>query len=151
MWNAHATAAIASTVTATTVPMMNRIFSTVSATPSTVDPSAIIQIWSRYTINLSNFHLFVFKSPISLNWNWNPILTRKQGLIPCASVEERNLLADTATIIDKNSKNHKRKDDLRKIVTDGLQSLGYDSSICKSKWEKSPSFPAGNYLPHSLE
>lgn len=66
-------------------------------------------------------------------------------MIPCASVAERNLLADTALILDK-SKNHKQKDGFqRKIVTDGLASLGYNSSICKSKWDKSPSFPAGTY------
>eukprot|EP00258_Populus_trichocarpa_P050774 XP_024466793.1 uncharacterized protein LOC7474168 isoform X1 [Populus trichocarpa] len=66
-----------------------------------------------------------------------------KSLIPCASVAERNLLADTAMILEKN-KNHKQKDGfLRKIVTDGLASLGYNSSICKSKWDKSPSFPAG--------
>ncbi|KAF3456916.1 hypothetical protein FNV43_RR01570 [Rhamnella rubrinervis] len=65
-------------------------------------------------------------------------------LIPCVSVAERNLLADTAKIVEKN-KTQKRKDDLRKIVTDGLSSMGYDSSICKSKWEKSSTFPAGEY------
>ncbi|XWS13745.1 hypothetical protein CRYUN_Cryun36dG0064400 [Craigia yunnanensis] len=64
--------------------------------------------------------------------------------VPCASVVERNLLADTTMIVEKN-KNCKRKDDLRKIVTDGLVSLGYNSSICKSEWDKSPSFPAGDY------
>ncbi|GKV53002.1 hypothetical protein SLEP1_g59552 [Rubroshorea leprosula] len=47
-------------------------------------------------------------------------------------------------LVEKN-KNQKPKDDLRKIVTDGLLSLGYDSSICKSKWEKTSSFPAGEY------
>ncbi|KAK6265733.1 hypothetical protein QUC31_016570 [Theobroma cacao] len=67
-----------------------------------------------------------------------------KSLVPCASVVERNLLADTAMIVEKN-KNCKRKDDLRKIVTDGLVSLDYNSSICKSKWDKSPSFPAGDY------
>ncbi|XVF63012.1 hypothetical protein PTKIN_Ptkin09bG0054700 [Pterospermum kingtungense] len=67
-----------------------------------------------------------------------------KSLVPCASVVERNLLADTAMIVEKN-KNCKRKDDLRQIVTDGLISLGYNSSICKSKWDKSPSFPAGDY------
>ncbi|KAJ6356540.1 hypothetical protein OIU78_004603 [Salix suchowensis] len=68
-----------------------------------------------------------------------------KSMIPCASVAERNLLADTALILDKN-KNHKQKDGFqRKIVTDGLASLGYNSSICKSKWDKSPSFPAGEY------
>ncbi|KAI4345717.1 hypothetical protein L6164_012817 [Bauhinia variegata] len=68
-----------------------------------------------------------------------------KGLIPCASVAERNLLADTAKIVEKNSKVYKSKDDLRKIVADGLSSLGYDSSICKSKWDKTPSYPAGEY------
>lgn len=63
--------------------------------------------------------------------------------MPCASVCERNLLADTAKIVDKN-KICKRKDEFcRKVVTDGLSALGYDASICKSHWEKSPSYPAG--------
>ncbi|KAG1368698.1 hypothetical protein COCNU_14G011660 [Cocos nucifera] len=64
-----------------------------------------------------------------------------KGLVPCASVVERNLLADASRIPEKN----KNKDDCRRIVTDGLQSLGYDASICKSRWEKTPSFPAGEY------
>ncbi|WVY96958.1 hypothetical protein V8G54_029109 [Vigna mungo] len=68
-----------------------------------------------------------------------------KSLIPCASVVERNLLADTSKIVDNNSKVYKRKDDLRKIVTESLSSLGYDSSICTSKWDKTPSFPAGEY------
>ncbi|VVA98626.1 unnamed protein product [Arabis nemorensis] len=67
-----------------------------------------------------------------------------KSLIPCTTVAERNLLADAAKIVDKN-KSVKRKDDMRKIVNEGLLSLNYDSSICKSKWEKSPSFPAGEY------
>lgn len=67
-----------------------------------------------------------------------------RSLILCASVAERNLLADTATIVEKN-KNCKQKDDLRKIVADGLSSLSYNSSICKSKWDKSASHPAGEY------
>nr|GMD75580.1 uncharacterized protein LOC109176122 isoform X2 [Ipomoea batatas] len=60
------------------------------------------------------------------------------------SVAERNLLADTSKIIEKN-KICKRKDDLRKIVADGLSTLGYNASICKSKWEKASSIPAGEY------
>ncbi|XP_023515350.1 uncharacterized protein LOC111779410 [Cucurbita pepo subsp. pepo] len=68
-----------------------------------------------------------------------------KSLILCASVTERNLLADTAKIVEKNNKIHKMKNDLRKVVTDALTSLGYDSSICKSKWDKSPSYPAGEY------
>ncbi|CAO2826521.1 unnamed protein product [Amaranthus hypochondriacus] len=59
-------------------------------------------------------------------------------------MNERNVLADTSKIIAEK-KTCKRKDELRKIVVEGLLGLGYDSAICKSKWEKSPSFPAGEY------
>lgn len=65
----------------------------------------------------------------------------------CASVCERNLLADTTKIIEKNKTVCKRKDDFcRKVVTDGLLSLGYDASICRSRWEKSPFCPAGRKI-----
>lgn len=67
-----------------------------------------------------------------------------KSLIQCSSVSERNLLADTSKIIETN-KSCKRKDDLLAIVTDGLLFLGYDASVCKSRWEKSPSYPAGEY------
>lgn len=65
-----------------------------------------------------------------------------KSLIPCATVVERNLLADISQIVEKN-KACKSKNDLRKIVTDELLKLGYNASICKSKWEKAPSVPAG--------
>lgn len=69
-----------------------------------------------------------------------------KSLVACASVCERNLLADTTKIVEKNKIACKRKDDgCRKIVTDGLLALGYDASICKSRWEKSPFCPAGEY------
>ncbi|KAI9181398.1 hypothetical protein LWI28_014626 [Acer negundo] len=68
-----------------------------------------------------------------------------KSLVPCASVSERNLLADTAKIVEKN-KISKHKDDIcRKIVSDGLLALGYDTCICKSHWDKTPSYPAGDY------
>lgn len=64
-------------------------------------------------------------------------------MVSFASVRERNLLAETARIIEKN-KMCKRKDDIcRAIVIDGLLTLGYDACICKSRWEKSASFPSG--------
>ncbi|XP_022854735.1 uncharacterized protein LOC111376041 [Olea europaea var. sylvestris] len=68
-----------------------------------------------------------------------------KSLVPCVCVYERNLLADAAKIVEKN-KISKRKDCFcRKIVTDNLIALGYNASICKSRWEKSPSFPSGEY------
>lgn len=69
-----------------------------------------------------------------------------KGLVTCASVNERNLLADTAKIIEQNKATCKRKDHCcRKIITEGLLGLGYDASICKSRWEKSTFCPAGEY------
>lgn len=69
-----------------------------------------------------------------------------KDLVPCESLVERNLLADASKIIESNkSWIAKGKDDCIKIVTENLQSLGYDASICKSKWEKTPSIPAGEY------
>ncbi|KAH7851335.1 hypothetical protein Vadar_010023 [Vaccinium darrowii] len=67
-----------------------------------------------------------------------------KSLIPCASLAEKNLLADTWKIVEKN-KTRVRKDNLSKIVTAGLLLLGHDASICKSRWERSPSIPAGEY------
>ncbi|KAJ0232710.1 Uncharacterized protein HA466_0289410 [Hirschfeldia incana] len=76
--------------------------------------------------------------------SFNDAYDHFKSLIPCASVVEMNLLADAAKILEKN-KSVKRKDDVRKLVVDGLSSLGYDSSICKSKWDKTRSIPAGEY------
>lgn len=80
---------------------------------------------------------------------WSDLISRgllfaKQGLVVCSTVSERNLLADVATLMDKH-KSCKRVDELRKIVADGLRSNGYNTSVCKSRWEKSASFPAGNF------
>ena len=61
----------------------------------------------------------------------------------CASVFERNLLADAARIVEKNKIFECKDNSSRKLVTDGLLALGYDASICKARWEKAPSYPAG--------
>ncbi|KAK9747697.1 hypothetical protein RND81_02G009500 [Saponaria officinalis] len=66
-------------------------------------------------------------------------------LVVCASVNERNVVADTTRVVAEKNKVCKRKDELRKLVMEGLVAIGYNAAICKSKWEKSPSFPAGEY------
>lgn len=63
-----------------------------------------------------------------------------KGFVPCTSVAERNLLADTSKIVENT-----KIGDKRKAVADGLRALGYDAAVCKSRWEKCPSFPAGEY------
>ncbi|RWW00253.1 hypothetical protein GW17_00036782 [Ensete ventricosum] len=82
---------------------------------------------------------------------WRPGLELKcisrleQSLVLCASVVERNLLADASKILEK-AKNSKNKGECRRMVADGLRFLGYDAAICKSRWDKNPSFPAGTLL-----
>ncbi|XP_073023912.1 uncharacterized protein [Primulina eburnea] len=68
-----------------------------------------------------------------------------KSLVPSICVSERNLLADTARIIEKNKIGKRKDGSCRKILADSLAALGYDASICKSKWTKTPSFPAGEY------
>ncbi|CAA6662767.1 unnamed protein product [Spirodela intermedia] len=75
-----------------------------------------------------------------------------KSLVPCASMAERNLLADASKIMEKSSnraccggRGTRGGGDCRKIVADGLATLGHDASICLSRWDKSPSFPAGEY------
>ncbi|KAL8224922.1 hypothetical protein R6Q57_017479 [Mikania cordata] len=68
-----------------------------------------------------------------------------KSLVICETVSERNLLADVAKIVDKN-KISKNKDEIsRKIVADGLLATGYTVSICKSRWEKTATYPAGEH------
>ncbi|XP_031477529.1 uncharacterized protein LOC116248719 [Nymphaea colorata] len=68
-----------------------------------------------------------------------------KSLVQCASMAERNLLADTAKIVESRSKSCRKNVSLREFVEEGLLTLGYDASICRSKWEQSPSHPAGEY------
>ncbi|KAJ6797083.1 uncharacterized protein M6B38_313745 [Iris pallida] len=70
-----------------------------------------------------------------------------KGLVPCESVAERNLLADAAKIVESaaKSKAANSKDDLIKVVAESLRGLGIDACACRSRWEKTPSIPAGEY------
>lgn len=71
-----------------------------------------------------------------------------QGLVQSASLAERNLLADASGIAERCSKTCKGKAQCRRAVVDGLKALGYDVAICKSRWEKTSSYPAGNQTTH---
>ncbi|XP_057783321.1 uncharacterized protein LOC131001110 [Salvia miltiorrhiza] len=86
-----------------------------------------------------------FSDSLAVNSSFTDPCDSLKSLIPCASVAERNLLADTSRIVEKNNKTCKRNDELRKVVTDCLIALGYNASVCKSKWEKTSSVPAGEH------
>ncbi|CAD6214974.1 unnamed protein product [Miscanthus lutarioriparius] len=68
-----------------------------------------------------------------------------KGLVQSASVAERNLLADASRLADRCGKGCKGKAECRRAVADGLRALGYDASVCESRWEKAPSYPAGEH------
>jgi uncharacterized protein (TIGR01615 family) len=63
-----------------------------------------------------------------------------QGLVQSASVAERNLLADASRLAERCGKG---KAECRRAVADGLCALGYDAGVCKSRWERTPTYPAG--------
>ncbi|XP_057801036.1 uncharacterized protein LOC131016358 [Salvia miltiorrhiza] len=83
--------------------------------------------------------------PDSCNSSFSQACDTLKSLVPCVCVSEKNLLADTAKIVERHKINKRKDGFCRKIVADGLIALGYDAAICKSKWEKSPSFLAGEY------
>uniref|UniRef100_A0ACD5WCU0 Uncharacterized protein n=1 Tax=Avena sativa TaxID=4498 RepID=A0ACD5WCU0_AVESA len=68
-----------------------------------------------------------------------------KGLVQSVSVAERNLLADASRIAERCSKTCKGKAECRRAVADGLRTLGYDAAVCKSRWEKTSSYPAGEH------
>uniref|UniRef100_A0A0E0DS17 Uncharacterized protein n=1 Tax=Oryza meridionalis TaxID=40149 RepID=A0A0E0DS17_9ORYZ len=70
-----------------------------------------------------------------------------KGLVQSASMAERNLLADASRIAERCRKGGKKKADVRRAVADGLAALGYDAAVCKSRWDKTPSYPAGKTKP----
>ncbi|KAK9691213.1 hypothetical protein RND81_09G183200 [Saponaria officinalis] len=62
-------------------------------------------------------------------------------------------MADTTSVVAEKNKGCNRKGELCKLVMEHLVAMGYNAAICKSKWEKSRSFPLVIYpflssLPH---
>ncbi|KAK3145803.1 hypothetical protein QOZ80_3BG0257740 [Eleusine coracana subsp. coracana] len=68
-----------------------------------------------------------------------------KGLVQSASVAERNLLADASRLAERCGKGCKGKTECRRAVADGLRALGYDAAVCKSRWDKAPTYPAGEH------
>jgi uncharacterized protein (TIGR01615 family) len=71
-------------------------------------------------------------------------------LVQCASTPERNLLADASRIAERcgsgsGSGSGRKKADVRRAVADGLRALGYDAAVCTSRWDRTPSHPAGEH------
>ncbi|KAM0896307.1 hypothetical protein ACQ4PT_023283 [Festuca glaucescens] len=54
-------------------------------------------------------------------------------------------LADASRIAERCGRTCKGKE-CRRAVADGPRALGYDAGVCKSRWEKAPSYPAGRRL-----
>ncbi|KAG8096022.1 hypothetical protein GUJ93_ZPchr0013g34891 [Zizania palustris] len=68
-----------------------------------------------------------------------------KGLVPCASLRERNLLADVSTLVERHRAAGTRKRDLLRLVTASLRAAGHDAAVCLSRWDKSSSHPKGEH------
>ena len=70
---------------------------------------------------------------------------RVQGLVHCASLRERNLLADVSTLVERHRASGARKRDLLRLLAESLRAAGHDAAVCVSRWDKSASHPAGEH------
>jgi uncharacterized protein (TIGR01615 family) len=68
-----------------------------------------------------------------------------QGLVHCASLRERNLLADVSTLVERHRASGARKRDLLRLLAASLRAAGHDAAVCLSRWDRSPSHPAGDH------
>uniref|UniRef100_A0ACD5WUH1 Uncharacterized protein n=2 Tax=Avena sativa TaxID=4498 RepID=A0ACD5WUH1_AVESA len=68
-----------------------------------------------------------------------------KGLVHCASLRERNLLADVSTLVERHRAAGARKRDLLRLLAASLVAMGHDAALCLSRWDKSSSHPAGEH------
>ncbi|PAN51453.1 hypothetical protein PAHAL_9G595600 [Panicum hallii] len=68
-----------------------------------------------------------------------------KGLVHCASLRERNLLADVSTQVERHRASGARKRDLLRLLAETLRAAGHDAAVCLSRWDKSSSHPAGEH------
>ncbi|KAG8073572.1 hypothetical protein GUJ93_ZPchr0006g40809 [Zizania palustris] len=68
-----------------------------------------------------------------------------KGLVHCASLRERNLLADVSMLVERHRAAGARKRDLLRVVATSLRAAGHDAAVCLSHWDKSSSHPKGEH------
>eukprot|EP00252_Welwitschia_mirabilis_P018815 TRINITY_DN420_c0_g2_i1.p1 TRINITY_DN420_c0_g2~~TRINITY_DN420_c0_g2_i1.p1 ORF type:complete len:290 (-),score=44.89 TRINITY_DN420_c0_g2_i1:412-1281(-) len=77
-----------------------------------------------------------------------------QSLVPCPSLEERNLLADASKFVEEvnnegitlcKDKNVCTNGCLRRALTGRLRSKGYNAAVCRAKWDQANGYPSGEY------
>jgi len=68
-----------------------------------------------------------------------------KGLVHCATLRERNLLADVCAHLERHRAAGARRRDLLRLVAASLLATGHDAAVCVSRWDKSASHPAGEH------
>ncbi|KAL6642911.1 hypothetical protein ACP70R_021092 [Stipagrostis hirtigluma subsp. patula] len=68
-----------------------------------------------------------------------------KGLVHCATLRERNLLADVSSHLERHRAAGARRRDLLRLVAASLRAAGHDAAVCVSRWDKSPSHLAGEH------
>uniref|UniRef100_A0A0E0M7Q5 Uncharacterized protein n=1 Tax=Oryza punctata TaxID=4537 RepID=A0A0E0M7Q5_ORYPU len=68
-----------------------------------------------------------------------------KGLVHCATLRERNLLADVCGHVERHRAAGARRRELLGLVAASLRAAGHDAAVCVSRWDKSTSHPAGEH------
>ncbi|XP_040383880.1 uncharacterized protein LOC121055474 [Oryza brachyantha] len=68
-----------------------------------------------------------------------------KGLVHCATLRERNLLADVCAHAERHRAAGARRRELLGLVAASLRAAGHDAAVCVSRWDKAPSHPAGEH------
>ncbi|GJM84551.1 hypothetical protein PR202_ga00232 [Eleusine coracana subsp. coracana] len=68
-----------------------------------------------------------------------------KGLVHCATLRERNLLADVCAHLERHRASGARRRDLLLLVAASLRAAGRDAAVCVSHWDKSAAHPAGEH------
>ncbi|BAF26524.1 uncharacterized protein [Oryza sativa Japonica Group] len=68
-----------------------------------------------------------------------------KGLVHCATLRERNLLADVCGHVERHRAGGARRRELLGLVAASLRAAGHDAAVCVSRWDKSPTHPAGEH------
>ncbi|CAN6283230.1 unnamed protein product [Urochloa humidicola] len=68
-----------------------------------------------------------------------------KGLVHCATLRERNLLADVCAHLERHRAAGARRRDLLRLVAASLRAAGRDAAVCVSRWDKSASHPSGEH------
>ncbi|XP_031487185.1 uncharacterized protein LOC116255486 [Nymphaea colorata] len=84
--------------------------------------------------------------PVAVDNDSGVSLKNLKELVRCTDGRERKLLEETRRLVGGEPEGGGHGDqEVRARVRDGLWSLGFNASICTSKWDQTPRYPPGQH------